>query len=327
AEGDAAVRRVMVGAQRAGLNVARVWAHSTNARRPLLVRPGVYDESVFRALDGVVAEAERAGLRVVLSLADHWKYSGGTAQMLDWSTTAEPRTAQFPPPGTGEGDADRSGWSAQRREYEDRRAAQFYVDSHAREIYREHVRAVLLRRNAVTGRLYKDDPTILAFDLLNEPRCQTDAQPDCLARLDTWVREQALFLKSIDNRHLVTLGSEGFWGPEDPSARFNPGQGWAAASGQDFVRNLLGSALDFGTVHVWPDNWAHNDTDFVARFLRQHVADAQERAHKPVVLEEFGKKLGRSREGVVAHDAHDQRAEAFASVLDLAEELHSPGSP
>ena len=30
---------------------------------------------------------------------------------------------------------------------------------------------VLLRRNSVTGRAYRDDPTLLAFNLINEPRC------------------------------------------------------------------------------------------------------------------------------------------------------------
>ena len=49
-----------------------------SALRPCLqVEPGVYDEAVFRGLDVVLAEAERAGLRVILSLADNWKRRGG----------------------------------------------------------------------------------------------------------------------------------------------------------------------------------------------------------------------------------------------------------
>lgn len=34
--------------------------------------PGQYDEDVFRGLDVVIAEAERAGLRVILSFVDNW---------------------------------------------------------------------------------------------------------------------------------------------------------------------------------------------------------------------------------------------------------------
>jgi len=32
---------------------------------------------------------------------------------------------------------------------------------------------LLQRRNSRTGQLYRDDPTILAWDLINEPRCET----------------------------------------------------------------------------------------------------------------------------------------------------------
>ena len=32
---------------------------------------------------------------------------------------------------------------------------------------------VLERRNVYSGRLYREDPTILAFNLVNEPRCST----------------------------------------------------------------------------------------------------------------------------------------------------------
>lgn len=39
---------------------------------PNQVAPGKYDEDVFRGLDTVIAEAERAGLRIILSFTDNW---------------------------------------------------------------------------------------------------------------------------------------------------------------------------------------------------------------------------------------------------------------
>jgi hypothetical protein len=33
-------------------------------------------------------------------------------------------------------------------------------------------RAIIMRRNELSGTLYRDDPTIMAFNLINEPRCE-----------------------------------------------------------------------------------------------------------------------------------------------------------
>lgn len=39
---------------------------------------------------------------------------------------------------------------------------------------------VLTRRNSLTGVEYRDDPTIFAWELINEPRCITDKSGDTL---------------------------------------------------------------------------------------------------------------------------------------------------
>lgn len=41
------------------------------------------------------------------------------------------------------------------------------------------------RRNTINNRLYKDDPTIFAWDLMNEPRC--DCFPDFIPVPDSYV--------------------------------------------------------------------------------------------------------------------------------------------
>ena len=44
-------------------------------------RPGVYNEDMFQGLDFVIAEAGKAGLKVILSLVDNWKYHGGVDEV------------------------------------------------------------------------------------------------------------------------------------------------------------------------------------------------------------------------------------------------------
>lgn len=38
-----------------------------------------------------------------------------------------------------------------------------------RDGFKKYVRSIVLRNNTLTGRLYRDEPAILAWDLVNEP--------------------------------------------------------------------------------------------------------------------------------------------------------------
>lgn len=291
--GISMIREVLQTAAGAGLNTFRTWAHTTNPEEPLQVRPGLYDERVFSSLDVVIAEAERAGLRVILSLVDNWKYEGGVDEMVDWSGTAPQRDKAFPAIKGRYGDVDETDWEPKRREYEARRKALFFIDQGAKIIYKNHVRAILNRVNTVSGRRYADDPTILAYDLLNEPRCLADYTPDCTARVGLWIKEMAEYIKALDPNHLITTGADGFWELHDRERILNPGESsgstWAAVLGQDFVRHH--KVVDFATIHAWPDHWQKPNASFLATWITSHVESAEQRLGKPLLVEEFGKGL------------------------------------
>ena len=56
-----------------GLNVVRTWAFCVGNRPGALQpRASVFDESVFRALDAVVAQAQERNVRLLLALTNNW---------------------------------------------------------------------------------------------------------------------------------------------------------------------------------------------------------------------------------------------------------------
>lgn len=94
----------------------------------------------------------------------------------------------------------------------------------------------------------------MAWDLINEPRCESWKVPDCESLLQNWLEEMSAHIKQVDHKHLVTVGSEGFFGKGSKMERFNP-QAWASQTGQNFSYNNLAKHVDFATIHVWPNNW------------------------------------------------------------------------
>lgn len=46
--------------------------------------------------------------------------------------------------------------------------------------YKDYVTAIILRKNSLTGTVYRDDPTILAWDIANEPSNPGDDSGDIL---------------------------------------------------------------------------------------------------------------------------------------------------
>jgi hypothetical protein len=120
-----------------------------------------YHEALFQDVDRGLAIAAEEGVRVVIPLVDNWAWFGGH---VEWAKL------------TGSRD--------------------FWTDERARAAYREFLGWLLERRNTVNGRRYKDDPTILAWELGND---LGKAPPE-------WVREMAAYLKQHDARHLVMDG-------------------------------------------------------------------------------------------------------------------------
>jgi mannan endo-1,4-beta-mannosidase len=153
-------------------------------------------------------------------------------------------------------------------------------------MFDDYVRAVVTRRNTVTGRLYRDDPAIMAWQLANEPRPggSDEAGRRHMKAYLAWIDRTARLIKSLDPNHMVATGSEGTMGCID--------------SDQCVADAHRSTAIDYVNAHIWPQNWSWADPKDLAgtwptverntrAYIARQVAIAR-RLGKPLVIEEFG---------------------------------------
>ncbi|KAK3038235.1 hypothetical protein RJ639_030844 [Escallonia herrerae] len=141
------VTQVLRDAAAAGLSVCRTWAFSDGGGRALQMSPGIYDERVFQGLDFAISEARKYGVRLILSFVNNYNDFGGRAQYVKWARNAGVQISN-----------------------ED----DFFTNLVLKGYYKNHIEKVITRFNTITRVAYKDDPTIMAWELMNEPRCQVD---------------------------------------------------------------------------------------------------------------------------------------------------------
>src|SRR6185295_6003933 len=157
-------------AAQAGMKVVRVWAFGEggpNDVKPMAdfedwprnhyfrLAPGQWNEDAFVHLDKVIAEAAKNNLYVQLCLVNWWRDTGGVTQYLRWA---------------GINDAADDSYEFG---INNEKAILFYSNPETRRLYREHVEKLATRRNTVTGVLYRDDPTIFGWELINEGQAVT----------------------------------------------------------------------------------------------------------------------------------------------------------
>ena len=216
-------------------------------------QPRVYDETTFRKLDFVLARANHYELRVVLPLVNNWDDFGGMNQYVAWCGVT-----------SGGHDA-------------------FYTNACAKQLYKDYVRHVLSRVNTITGVPYKNDPAILAWQLANEPSCESDPTGNTL---HAWIQEMAAYVKSLDPNHLVSTGEEGWYTSKGSDWRHN------GSKGADFLRDSAVTDVDIASFNLYPEPYALDEPGAVG-WIDEHVHDAHDVVHKPVLLGEFGWRVPR----------------------------------
>lgn len=167
----------------------------------------------------------------------------------------------------------------------------FYTNETLKGWYKDYVNGLLNHTNTYTGRKLKDEPSVFAWELANEPRCNTDAQ--CKDNiLYNWAKEMSEYVKSVDPNHMVSLGDEGFY--NKPYGYYNEyttsNYAFYGAEGVDFEKLMTIDTLDFGTPHLYLDQWGMKHTGTGQDDLLWFKIHGETCAEldKPVILEEFG---------------------------------------
>lgn len=218
----------------AGINHLRLMASSEGnpTHQPfrmypaLMPSPGHWNEDIFVGLDRCLAEMAKRGMRATMTLNDQWQWSGGFAQYVSWShgneAIAYPPSWNLsaPPQRT---DCHRCGWGDYTTvgdwgKYVDY-GNQIYNDTRAETWFKKHIDKVLNRRNTVNGRVYKDDATVMTWELANEPQPQTpdhyldprglQIPPNPADPLFAWIDRISTYIRQCAPKQLITSGFEG----------------------------------------------------------------------------------------------------------------------
>ncbi len=228
----------------------------------ILSRSGEINESLLKGLDVLLAEMGKRDMTAVIYLNNYWEWSGGMSTYMSWFSDE----ALIDPGATGRW-VDFMAYSAR-----------FYMNAQAQNLFRQYIATVLNRKNMVTGVLYRDDPTIMAWELANEPRPGADGVNGQLNKgiFLNWIHGIAAYIKSIDQNHLVSTGSEGLHGclyDEDL-----------------FIETHEGPVIDYASMHLWPKNWSWFRADRIEETLPPTLEKATDYINKHIIL---GRRLGK----------------------------------
>lgn len=218
----------------------------------------------LQKLDYALYQAEKHGIKLLITFTNYWDAFGGMGQYVKW--------------------AQELGISGLKKD-------DFYTNETLKGWYKDYVNGLLNHTNPYTGRKLKDEPSVFAWELANEPRCNTDAQ--CKDNiLYNWAKEMSEYVKSVDPNHMVALGDEGFY--NKPYGYYNEyttsNYAFYGAEGVDFEKLMTIDTLDFGTPHLYLDQWGMKHTGTGQDDLLWFKIHGETCAElgKPVILEEFG---------------------------------------
>ena len=236
----------------------------TKVEPTLQIRPGEYNDTILAGLDYLLMEMGKRDMVAVLYLNNSWEWSGGYGFYLEQAGEGkQPRP-------------DEAGYPAFMEAM-----SKYATNEKAHQLFYDYVRFIISRTNRYTNVKYSDDPAIMSWQIGNEPRAfSTEALP----AFEKLLAEASALIRSLDQNHLISVGSEGAWGCE--------------MSYESWERICADKNIDYCNVHLWPYNWGWAKPDSLIEHLPRACDNTKEyidkhlaicdKLGKPLVMEEFG---------------------------------------
>jgi hypothetical protein len=239
-----------------GVTVARCWSfgecesRTQSKHQPIesyyfQAGPNIWLEESFLHLDKVLDLADKNGIKLIMTLSNNWHDYGGMPMYLYWAgVQKEPLTY----------------------DYRD----EFYRNPKCIKWYKNFITRLITRTNTVNGRRYIDDPTIFAWELVNESTV-TERNKDWQYN---WIKQMTKYIHSLDKNHLVSAGLHGYNNP------------WER---EQWRRICSLPSVDYCDAHMYPTG---NSKIKSEQDLRDYIDDRIQLAHygikKPYIWGEFG---------------------------------------
>ncbi len=246
-----------------GLKVVRIWAlgeqpapgqphHPYYAFR---IGEEGWVQASFVHLDRVLAAAKKRNLKAIVVLANRWKDYGGIGTYMSWAGIKVPRDP--------------------RGETLPTMLSSFYACTQCQSLYRAHVQKVITRTNSITGVPYREDPTIMAWELINEASAVTARDEETLLY---WVRDTARFVRTLDQNHMVSAGHIGYGTRREREV-------WRKVQALPEV--------DFADTHSYPLGDSRvSSSARLQHWIEDPISIAHLELKKPLIFGEFGFERG-----------------------------------
>ena len=226
-------------------------------------------EDGLRRLDYIIKQAEEHDMKLVITFTNYWEAFGGMGQYVKWYQMSQ-------------------GKSVGNSKVDEKDTCDFYTNETIKGWYKDYIKTLLNHTNYYTGEKLMDSEAVFSWELSNEPRCTVDefCKDDILYN---WAKEMSAYVKSIDPYHMVSVGDEGFYnlGYQEAAKQDLPSAAYSGYYGVDFNKLMTIDTVDFGTPHMYVDQWGFDLGDDDLEWIKRH-AQTTSSADKPVIFEEFG---------------------------------------